>query len=165
MLWKCYTHMSANLENSAVATELEKVSFNFSPKKGNAKECSNYRTIALISHASKVLLKIPEKHLLLLHWLHQSFWLCGSPQTGKFFKRWKYQNTLPASLEIWMQVKKEQLEPDMEQHTDFKLGKEPWTNQGCILSSHYFTSMQSKSCKMPGWWSTNWNQDCREKYQ
>ena len=37
------------------------------PKKGNAKECSNYRTIALISHASKVLLKIPEKHLLLLH--------------------------------------------------------------------------------------------------
>ena len=51
------------------------------PKKGNAKECSNYRTIALISHASKVLLKIPEKHLLLLHWLHQSFWPCGSPQT------------------------------------------------------------------------------------
>ena len=50
--------MSANLENSAVATGLEKVSFHSSPKKGNAKECSNYRTIALISHARKVMLKI-----------------------------------------------------------------------------------------------------------
>ena len=90
------------------------------PKKGNAKECSNYHTIALISHASKVMLKIlqarlqqyvnheladvqagfrkgsgtrdqtannlldhgkskrvPEKHLLLLHWLCQNLWLCG----------------------------------------------------------------------------------------
>ena len=50
--------MPANLENSAVATGLEKVSFHSSPKKGNAKECSNYCTIALISHASKVMLKI-----------------------------------------------------------------------------------------------------------
>ena len=50
--------MSANLENSAVATGLEKVSFIPIPKKGNAKECSNYCTIALISHASKVMLKI-----------------------------------------------------------------------------------------------------------
>ena len=50
--------MPANLENSAVATELEKVSFLSIPKKSNAKECSNYRTIALISHASKVMLKI-----------------------------------------------------------------------------------------------------------
>ena len=45
--------MSANLENSAVATGLEKVSFHSNPK-----ECSNYHTIALISHASKVMLKI-----------------------------------------------------------------------------------------------------------
>ena len=50
--------MSANLENSAVARELEKVSFHFNPKKDNAKECSNYRTIALISHDSKTMLKI-----------------------------------------------------------------------------------------------------------
>ena len=45
--------MPANLENSAVATGLEKVSFH-----SNAKECSNYPTIALISHASKVMIKI-----------------------------------------------------------------------------------------------------------
>ena len=50
--------MSANLENSVVATRLEKVGFIPIPKKGNAKECSNYHTVALISHASKVMLKI-----------------------------------------------------------------------------------------------------------
>ena len=55
--------MPANLENSAVATELEKVNFHPIPKKGNAKECSNYRTIALISHASKVMLKILQARL------------------------------------------------------------------------------------------------------
>ena len=49
--------MPANWENSAVATGLEKVSFHSNPK-GNAKECSNYHTTALISHASKVMLKI-----------------------------------------------------------------------------------------------------------
>ena len=46
------------MENSAVATGLGKVSFHSNPKKSNAKECSNYCTIALISHASKVMLKI-----------------------------------------------------------------------------------------------------------
>ena len=55
--------MPANLENSAVATGLEKVSFHSNPKKGNAKECSNYHTIVLISHASKVMLKILQARL------------------------------------------------------------------------------------------------------
>ena len=50
--------MPANLENSAVATGLEKVSFH-----SNAKECSNYHTIALVSHASKVMLKILQARL------------------------------------------------------------------------------------------------------
>ena len=50
--------MPSNLENSAVVTELEKVSFHHIPKKGTAKEHSNYHTIVLISHASKVMLKI-----------------------------------------------------------------------------------------------------------
>ena len=43
---------------------------------------------------------------------------------GKFWKRWEYQTTLPASWEIWMQIKKQQLELGMEQQTDSKLGKE-----------------------------------------
>ena len=52
--------MSAKFEISAVATGLEKVSFHSNPKEGNAKECSNYLTTALISHAIKVMLKIPQ---------------------------------------------------------------------------------------------------------
>ena len=55
--------MPTYLENSAVATELEKVSFHSNPKEGNAKERSNYRTIALISHSSKVMLKILQAKL------------------------------------------------------------------------------------------------------
>ena len=55
--------MPANLENSAVATGLEKVSFNSILKKGNAIECSHYHTIALISHSSKVMLKILQARL------------------------------------------------------------------------------------------------------
>ena len=55
--------MSANLENSAVATGLEKVSFHSDSKKGNAKECSNYHKIALISHASEVMLEILQARL------------------------------------------------------------------------------------------------------
>ena len=57
----------ANLENSAVATGLERSVFIPTPKKGNAKECSNYHTIALISHASKVMLKILQTERLLLN--------------------------------------------------------------------------------------------------
>ena len=53
MLWKCCTQYASKLENSAVVTGLENVSFHSS-----SKECSNYCTIALISHASKVMLKI-----------------------------------------------------------------------------------------------------------
>ena len=55
--------MPANVENSAVATGLEKVVFIPIPKKGNPKENSNYHTIALISHASKVMLKILQARL------------------------------------------------------------------------------------------------------
>ena len=55
--------MPANLENSAVATGLEKVSFHSNPKERQCKECSNYCTIALISHASKVMLKILQAKL------------------------------------------------------------------------------------------------------
>ena len=56
--------MPANLENSAVATGLEKVNFHYNPKeRHNAKECSNYCTIKLFSHTSKVMLKILQARL------------------------------------------------------------------------------------------------------
>ena len=61
--------MSANLEDPAVATGLEKVNLIPIPKKGSTKECANHQTIALISHASKVLLKI--LHARLPHYANQ----------------------------------------------------------------------------------------------
>ena len=64
--------------------------------------------------------------------------LCGSQQTGKFFKRWEYQTTWPAFWETCMQMKKQQLEPDMEQWNSFKIGK--GVHQGCILSPCLFNS-------------------------
>ena len=72
--------MPANLENSAVATGLEKVSFHSIPKKGNAKECSNYRSIALISHASKVMLKILQARL-------QQYVNCELPNVQADFRK------------------------------------------------------------------------------
>ena len=55
--------MAANLEYSAVATGLDNVSFHSNPKKGNAKECPNYHTVVLISHTSKVTLKLLQARL------------------------------------------------------------------------------------------------------
>ena len=169
--------MPVNLENSVVATGLEKVSFHSNPK-----ECSNYCT-ALISHTSKVSSKfskpgfnstwtmnfqmfkmglekaenhrsncqhpldhwkrkrIPEKHLLLLQCLHKSLWLCVSQQTGKFFKRWEYQIILPVSWETCIQVKKQQLEPYMEQLTSSKFPKE--YNKAVYCHPADLTYMQS----------------------
>ena len=160
--------MPANLENSAVATAgkgLEKVNFHSNPKEGQCQECSNYCTIALISHASKVMLKILQARLqqyvnrelpdvqagfikgrgpmiklptsvgslkkqesskkkkkstsaLLTMPKPLTVWI--TKNCGKFWKRWVYQTTLPASWEICMQVKKQQLELDMEQKTGSK---------------------------------------------
>ena len=72
--------MPANLENSAVATGLEKSVFIPIPKKGNAKECSNYHTIALISHASKVMLKILQARL-------QQYVNCELPDVQAGFRK------------------------------------------------------------------------------
>ena len=66
-----------------------------------------------------------------------------------FWKRWKYQTTWPASWEIFMQVKKQQFEPDMEQLTGSKLGKEYIKAVYC--HPVYLTCMQRTSYKMPGW--------------
>ena len=68
---------------------------------------------------------------------------------GKFFKRWEYQTTSPTSLEICMQVKKQQLELDMEQQNGSKLGKEYVKAVYCHPACS--TYMQSTSCEMLGW--------------
>ena len=155
--------MPAHLENSAVATGLEKSVFILIPKKGNAKERSNYRTIALISHASKVMLKILQARLQQyvnrelpdvqagfrkgrgtrdqvanIHWImekarefQKSIYSCfidyakafdcvDHNKLWKILKEMEYQTTWPASWETYMQVRKQQLELDMEQQTGSK---------------------------------------------
>ena len=72
--------MSANLENSTVATGLGKVSFHSIPKENNAKECSSYRTIALISHTSKLMLKILQARL-------QQYVNCELPDVQAGFRK------------------------------------------------------------------------------
>ena len=72
--------MPANLENSAVATGLERSVFIPIPKKGNAKECSNYHTIALISHATKVMLKTLQVRL-------QQYVKCELPDVQAEFRK------------------------------------------------------------------------------
>ena len=67
----------------------------------------------------------------------------------KFLKRWKYQTTLLACWEICLQVKKQQLDLDMEQQTDSKLGKE--YVKAVYRHPDYLIYIQSTSCKMPGW--------------
>ena len=155
--------MSANLENSAVGTGLKKVNFHSIPKKGNAKECSNYCKIALISYVSKVMLKILQAifqqymncelpdvqagfrkdrrtrdQIASIHWImekarefQKNIYFCFTDYAKAFDcvehnKLWKIlremgiPDHLPASLEICMQIRKQQLELDMEQHTGSK---------------------------------------------
>ena len=127
------------------------------PKKGNAKECGNYCTIALIWHASKVMLKILQARLqqcmncelpdvqagfrkgrgtrdqiASMHWIiknakefQKNIYFCFSDYAkafgwitencGKYLKWWVYQTTWTASWEICVQVKKQQLELNMNQ--------------------------------------------------
>ena len=68
---------------------------------------------------------------------------------GKFRKRWEYQTTWPFSWESYMQVRKQQLELEMEQQTGSKLGKE--YNKAVYCHLAHLTYMQSVSCKMPVW--------------
>ena len=166
------------------------------PKKGNAKECSNYHTTALISHTSNVMLNILHarlqqygKHelpdvqagfrkgrgtrdqIVNNRWIIEkarefqkntsisalltmpkplTVWI--TTNCGKFFKRWEYQTTWPASWEICMQVRKQQLELDMEQQTGSKEEKEYIKAVFCHPA--YLTYMQSISWETLGWMKT-----------
>ena len=161
-----------------------------SQRKAMPKECSNYHTVTLISHARKVMLKILQARLQQyvnrelpdvkagfrkgrgtrdqianIRWIiekarefQKNIYFCFidyakafvwiTTSCGKFLKRWEYQTTWPASWETWMQVKKQQLEPAMDQ-TGFKLGKEYMKAVYCHPA--YLSSMQSTSWEMLGW--------------
>ena len=137
MLCKCCTQHASKFWTQQWPQDWKRSVFIPIPMKGNAKECSNYRTIALISHASKVMLKILQarlqqyvnceipdvqagfrkgrgtrdqtanirwiiekarefQHLLMLYWLCQNLWLCGSQQTVE--NSWRDGNTRPLDL-------------------------------------------------------------------
>ena len=158
MLWKCCTQYASKF--GKLSSDHRIISI---PKKGNAKKCSNYHTIALVSHTTKVCSKFSKLGFRSMWTVNfQMFKLVlekaeelefklptstGSskkqesskntsisalltmpkPLTvwipiycGKFWKRWEYQTTWPASWEICMQVRKQQLELDMEQQTGSK---------------------------------------------
>ena len=89
--------------------------------------------------------------------------VCITTNYGKFLKRWEYQTTLPASWEVCIQVKKQELELDMEQQTGSKEGKEYIKAIYCHPA--YLTYIKSTSCKCWTGWSTGWNQDFQENYE
>ena len=164
MLWKYYTQYASKFGKLSSGHRTGKVSFHSNPKE---RQCSSYHTIALISHASKVMLKflqarfqqyvnceIPDvqagfrkgrgtrdqipnirgimekarefqkKHLFLdktsLLTMSKPLTVWITINCGKFWKRWEYQTTWPASWEICIQVRKQHLELDMEQQTGSK---------------------------------------------
>ena len=81
----------------------------------------------------------------------------------KFWKRWEHQTTWPASWEICTQVKKQQLELEMEQQTGSKSRREYVKAEYCYPA--YLTYMQNTSWKILGYMKHKLNQDCGEKYQ
>ena len=165
MLWKCYIEYANTFGKLSSGHRTGKSQFSFqSQRKGNAKERSNWYTIALISHANDQFSKPgfdsmwtvnfqmfkldlekaeePETKLptsvgsskkqesyrktpiCALLTISKPLTVWTTTNTGKSLRRWEYQTTWPASWEICMQVKKQQLELDMEQQTGSKLGKE-----------------------------------------
>ena len=164
MLWKCYNSICQQIWTTQQWPQDWKRSVSIPiQKKGNAKECSNYHTVALISHTSEVMLKILQARLQqyvnrelpvvqagfrkgrgtkiklptsagscneqessrktsISPWLTMpkplTVWI--TINCGKFWKRWEYPTTWPASWEICMQVRKQQLELDMDQQTGSK---------------------------------------------
>ena len=205
MLWKCCTQYASKCGKLSSGHRTGKGQFSSQSKKGNDKEYSNYHTIALISHASKVMLKILQARLqpyvnhelpdvqagfrkgrgtrdqiANIRWIIEKARKFQKKSTsaslttpkpltvgittncGKFLKRWEYK-TISASWEICMQVKKQQLEPDMKQWTGSKSGKDYIKAVYCHLA--YLTYVQSTSCECRARWSTSWNQDYWERYQ
>ena len=167
MLWKCCTVKICHQiwKTQQWPQDCKRSVFIPIPKKGNPKEWSNYCTIALISHASKVMLEILQVRLqqyvncelpdvqagfrkgrgtrdqiASIRWIiekargfQKNICFCfihyakafdcvdhNTINCGTFWKRWEYQTTWPASWETCMQVRKQQLDLDMEQQTGSK---------------------------------------------
>ena len=137
--------------------ELPDVQAGFRKGRGSTDQVANIRWIIRKQESSRktsasALLTTPEP---------LTIWI--TTNCGKFFKRWEYQTMWPASWEICMQVRKQQLELDMEQRTSSKSGKEYIEAVYCHPA--YLTSMQSTSWETLGWKKPKLESDCQEKYQ
>ena len=187
-----------------MATLLEKVSFHSNPKERQCQRMLKLpHIIALISHTSKVMLKILQARLqqyvncelpdvqagfrkgrgirdkiVNIHWIikkarefqkNMFYWLCQSLWLVDHNKLWKIlkEMGIPDHFTCLLRnrytgfsavVKKQQLEPDMQQWTGSKLGQEYVKAVYC--HSAYWTYKQNTSCEI-----TSWNQNCWEKYQ
>ena len=148
--------MPANLENSAVATGLEKVSFIPIPKKGNPKECSNYCTVALISHVSKVMLKILQDRL-------QQYLNCELPDVQAGFRKGRGTRDQIANI-CWIIKKVRQLKQNtffcfidcakgfdcVDNNKLWKILKELWIPDHplCLLRNQYAVKKQQLELDM-----------------
>ena len=126
-----------------VNRELPDVQAGFKKGRGTRDQIANIRWII---EKAKEFKKTYISALLTMPKLYLTVWI--TINCGKFWKSWEYQTTWPASWEICMQVKKQQLEQDMEQ-IGSKLGKEYVKTVYCHPA--YLTSMQNISCEMPSW--------------
>ena len=125
-----------------VTCELPDVQAGFRKDRGTRDQIANI--LRIIEKA-----RVPEKYLFLILIIPKPLTVWISTNCGKFFKRWEYQTAWPASWEICMQVKKQQLEPNMEKQTGSKFGKDYIK----VVYCHpvYLAYMQSTWCKMLGW--------------
>ena len=124
--------------------ELPDVQAGFRKGRGTRDQIANIRWI--IGKAREFQKKISISALLTMP-KPLTVWI--TTNCGKLLKRWEYQTTWLASWEIYMQVRKQQLELDMEQQTGSKEEKEYIKAVYCHPA--YLTCMQSTSCEMPSW--------------
>ena len=205
MLCKCCTQYASKFGKLSSGHRTGKGVFIPVPKKGNAKEGSNYCIIALLSHANKVMLKIPQARLQQymnseipdvqagfrkgrgtrdqianIRWItekarkfQKNIYFCFIDYAKAFDfvdrnKLWKIlkEMGIPDHLTCLlrnMQVKKQQLEPDMEQWIGSKLRKEYVKAVYCHPA--YLIYIQSTSCEMLGWMKHRLESRLQEKYQ
>ena len=160
------------------------------PKKDNAKECLNYHTIVLTSHASNILQARRQQYvnwelsdvqagftkgrgtrdqIASICWIIEKARESRKTPTSaslsmlKTLKEMGIPDHLTCLLKTCMCIKKPQLELDMGQQTGSKLGKEYVKAVYCYPV--YLTHMQSTSYKMQAGWITSWNQEYQGKYQ
>ena len=160
MLWKCYTQYVSKFGKLSSAHRTSKVMLKILQASFNSTWTVKYQMFKLhLEKAEEQEIKLPTSVGSLKKWessrktstfvlltMPKPLTVCITINCGKFLKGWEYQTTWPASWEICTQVKKIQLELDMEQQTGSKWGKEYFKAIHCHPIN--LTYMQSTPCEM-----------------